>query len=299
MSKQVKIRQSPQDRRGLGETGQGTAGMQQSDAKPPRHASVQTIAQWAGGAEWRLSLPHSVPQHALIWITRGQGIATIEGLRRGIGVHNALAIPAGTLFSLDLGRQGFGLVCLVPAGGPILMPDQPQHLRIRDVQSQAEITGILESMQREQNGVRPFMDEALDAHAVLLTVWLRRIMIARDAPEPPGAAARLVMAYAALVERDFASGRGVAELAGKLGVTPTHLTRCCRQCAGLTAAELLTSRSLHAARERLETGHLPIRVIAAELGFGSAAYFSRFILHHTGLSPRELRDTTGAGRQAG
>jgi AraC family transcriptional activator of pobA len=34
--------------------------------------------------------------------------------------------------------------------------------------------------------------------------------------------------------------------------------------------------------------------IAADLGFGSAAYFSRFILHHTGKTPSDLR---GAARE--
>ncbi|MFU8778472.1 MAG: AraC family transcriptional regulator, partial [Roseovarius sp.] len=77
------------------------------------HAEIKTVAQWARGTDWRLTLQHSCPDHALIWITRGQGIAIIDGVRRGIGVHNALAIPAGTLFSLDLGKTGFGQVCLL------------------------------------------------------------------------------------------------------------------------------------------------------------------------------------------
>jgi AraC family transcriptional activator of pobA len=34
--------------------------------------------------------------------------------------------------------------------------------------------------------------------------------------------------------------------------------------------------------------------IAASLGFGSAAYFSRFILHHTGHTPSQLRSAARA-----
>jgi len=143
------------------------------------HARIQTIAQWTEGGAWRSELPHSCPDHALIWITRGQGLAMVEGIRRGVGVHNALVIPANTLFSLDLGKQGFGLVCLVPAYSPVLMPDEPHHLRIRDVQAQSELTSILDAMQREQNGARPFMDEALNAAATLLSVCLSRSMSAR------------------------------------------------------------------------------------------------------------------------
>ncbi|WP_417727551.1 helix-turn-helix transcriptional regulator [Roseovarius sp.] len=259
-----------------------------------KHAEIKTVVQWGKGTDWRLTLQHSCDDHALIWITRGQGIAIIDGVRRGVGVHNALAIPAGTMFSLDLGKTGFGQVCLLPAGGPILMPDSFQHLRIRDVASQNDLTAILEAMQREQSSHRDFMDEALNAQARLLTVWLRRAMIAQGPSERHSSSARLMRAYAALIARDFASGRAMAVYARALGVTPTHLTRVCKQASGLTAAELLTERSLYAARDMLETGTQPIGQIAASLGFGSAAYFSRFILQHTNQTPSALRATAAA-----
>lgn len=262
------------------------------------HAEIKTVVQWAKGTDWRLALQHSRDHHALVWITRGQGIAVIDGVRRGVGVHNALAIPAGTMFSLDLGKSGFGQVCTLPAGGPILMPDSTQHLRIRDVTSQNELTAILEAMQREQSARRDFMDEALNAQARLLTVWLRRAMIAQSPSERLSTSTRLMQAYAALVARDFTSGRSMAVYARALGVTPTHLTRVSKQASGLTAADLLTERSLHAARDMLEAGDLPIGQIAAALGFGSAAYFSRFVLQHTGLTPSAVRAGASARKPA-
>lgn len=249
-----------------------------------------TLSQWVGPETWRAELPHSVKQHTLIWITRGQGRCQIEGIRRGLGVHNAICLPAGTQFSLDLGKQGFGVVCLVPPGGPLLMPDTPRLLRIRDVKAQTELTAIIESMQREQNAERPFWDEAMDAHAGLLTVWLRRAIINHeDALGNSTAAQRLVSAYASLVERDYTSGKQMSDYARVLGVTPTHLTRTCKTCAGQTASDLLTQRVLHAARDLLQNTDYPANRVAAMLGFTSAAYFSRFILHHTGYTPSSLR----------
>ncbi len=233
---------------------------------------------------------HSLQTHAFIWITRGQGICTIEGLRSGVGVHNAFAIPARTLFSFDLGKQGFGLITLIPAQSPVLMPDDPHHLRIRDAQQQAELTTILDALQREQNNNRPFVDEAMQAQAQLLTVWLRRALISQeDPPVKKSAATQLVQAYSALLERDFRSDRPMADYARKLGVTPTHLTRTCRKTAGLSAADMLTQRTLHAACDMLVGGTMPVQQIAATLGFNSAAYFSRFILKHCGQSPSALR----------
>lgn len=252
-------------------------------------AQIITLAQWSRGTPWRLELPHSNTAHALIWVTRGQARATVEGLRRGVGAHNALAVPAGALFSLDLGAACYGQVCLIAPGGPALMPDSPQHLRIREAQAQAELTGLLDAMQREAREARPFHDEALTAQAALITVWLRRAMISHESIARPTAAERLVTAYASLIEQDFRSGQPMADYARTLGVTPTHLTRSCKACSGLTAADLLTRRSLHAAREMLEDGTDAVQMVAAQLGFRSAAYFSRFIQHHTGSSPSTLR----------
>ena len=254
-------------------------------------ARILTLAQWSSAGVWQAELPHSSAMHLLVWITRGQGRALIGGIRRGVGVHNALVIPAGTLFSLDIGRQGFGLICTIPPGSAALMPDEAQHLRLRDVQAQSELTAILDAIQREQNANRPFMDEAIEAQAVLLSVWLRRTMISdtNDPTTHTTAAQRLVTAYAALIERDYTSGKPMADYARALGVTPTHLTRTCQACAGLSAANLLTQRIVHAARSLLETGGLPFNHIAALLGFRSAAYFSRFIQHHTGMTPTTLR----------
>ena len=259
-----------------------------------QNVTIMTFTQWSRGTDWRLALPHSEDNHALVWITKGQARATLEGVQRGLGIHNVLAIPAGTLFSFEPGPQCFGLVCLVSPSGPVLMPDRAQLMRILEVQPQVELTGFLEGMLRESNQGRAFSDEAMNAYAALITVWLRRAMIDHPAPARRSAAQRLVMAYTALIERDFHTPKVMADYAAELGVTPTHLTRSCKHCAGMTAADLLTRCTLHAARDMLETSQDAIRLIAAQLGFRSAAYFSRFILQHTGHSPSALRKAAHA-----
>ena len=133
--------------------------------------------------------------------------------------------------------------------------------------------------------------DAARAHAGLLSVWMRRSLSSMEdgpAPRTP-AAERLTAAFCALIERDFRLGKPMADYAAALGVTPTHLSRACRQVSGLTAAEMLTQRVLHAARDMLEGGDLPIRLIADMLGFSSAAYFTRFIQNQTARTPSALR----------
>lgn len=264
---------------------------------------IGSIAQMARGAAWRLDQLHSHDHDLLLWITRGQGRMILQGLRSGIGTHNAVFVPAHTLLALDLGKQGFGLALHLPARHTLGLPDEPHHLRIRDVQAQAEIAAILDVMQREQSGNRPYSDESMLAHSMLLSVWMRRQILehADDSLRIP-AAHRLVQAYCAMVARDFAGPKLMGDYANDLGVTPTHLTRSCREASGLTAAEILTQRSLYAARDQIETTDRPLQDIGQSLNFSSAAYFSRFVQHHTGKSPSTLRrnarrqETSGAAK---
>ena len=256
----------------------------------PRQIACLTLAQITGGESWRLGLLHDLPTHMLVWITRGQGRAILHGLRRGIGVHNAMFLPAGNLFSLDPGPQGFGQVLLLPPNLNVPLPDTPQHLRIRDVQSQAECTALLDALQREARMERPYLEDALTGHVALLSVWLRRQM-ASDTylQHRKSAAEALTERYATLIVQDFRSGQTVADFAGRLGVTPTHLTRACRAACGKTAAQMLTERVVWEARKMLTHDRAPIRDIARSLGFSSAGYFTRFMQQHTGKAPSALR----------
>jgi len=252
--------------------------------------SLVTLAQLTQAGPWQLSLAHDRGQHLLIWITRGQGVALIDGARRGLGVHNALFIPARHLMALEPGRQGYGMALMIPADTSLTVPQSPQHLRIREVTAQTELTMLLEALGREQNTGRTLSQSAMLAYAELVAIWLRREMDSADQPAPPETAARhLSRAWCARLVTHYADPAGMAEHAAALGVTPTHLARVCRAETGRTAAGLLCERQVHAAHQLLIDTNVPVLDIARHLGFGSAAYFTRFMKAHTGAPPSALR----------
>ena len=249
-----------------------------------------TLAQLAPLGSWQLDLVHDRRASLLIWITRGQGLALLDGARRGIGAHNALFIPAGHLMSLDLGRQGFGQALILPEPSDQTLPTTVLHLRIRDVIAQSEMTTIFESLGREQNGARPLSQGAMAAYAALAGIWLRRhISEADPRGQSQGASRRLMRGYFSRLVTHYANGDSMADHAEALGVTPTHLTRVCKAETGRTAASLLSERIIYRARTDLAETDLAIQEIASGLGFGSAAYFTRFIQQHTGCTPTALR----------
>lgn len=253
---------------------------------------IVTLAQMSKGEEWRTALAHDNPYHLLIWITRGQGRVLFDGLRRGFGAHNAFWVPSGCLFSFDIGRQTTGQAVILPDATPLRLPEIPRHLRIRDVLVQNDLTNLIEAAQREQNSDKPLRQDALEAHAALMSVWLRRqILLDEHIPERRNAAGRLSQRFCAMLSEHYRSGAPMADYAEGLGVTPTHLTRAVKAATGKSAADLLTERTLHAARTLLMDTDQPAQNIARHLGFGSAAYFTRFIQHHTGATPSKMRGT--------
>jgi AraC-like DNA-binding protein len=170
------------------------------------------------------------------------------------------------------------------------LPATTLHLRIREGQAQVELNLCLDSIHRELDSPHPGHDRAARHHIGLLGVWLER-QAARVPAETlaPDAARRLVMRFTALLEKEFRSGRGIADYAAALGVTPTHLTRCCKQTCGRPASALLHDRLLFEARRMLSETDQPVGHIARDLGFTSPAYFTRAFQHQTGKTPSAFR----------
>lgn len=254
---------------------------------------VSTLNQLTGSQDWRLSLVHDRPNHLLIWITRGQGRMLLNGTRRGVGTHNAISIPPRTLFSLELGRQSMGMVAVIPDGTHVQLPTGPRQLRIKEVEAISDLNALFEAAGREATSARALAQDALDAHIALMSVWLRRQIILPDnLPLKMNAAARLSAAFGARITEFYHTSQSMADHAAALNVTPTHLTRASKAATGRTAADLLTERVLHAARTALVETDVPIQDVARHLGFGSAAYFTRFMQQHTAKTPSALRQSS-------
>lgn len=296
-------------RPGMGETASpqlGTTASDLSQSVPRPHMSpisavddtqirIMTLAQITHGGPWQLEQLHLRDHHLLLWITRGQGRLLLHGLRRGFGAHNAIFIPAGKLLAIETGRHIQGQALIIPNDGRVLLPDWTQQLRLQDGLAQAELTGLLEDLRREIHENRAYLTEALTAVASLVSIWVRRQMQIQEAPPRTTSGERIVRRFADLLSENYATGRSMQDYASDLDITPTHLTRVCRQSAGLTAADMLSQVVQHQARMMLIKTSMPINEIADGLGFGSAAYFTRFSQQHFGAAPSQIRKAAAPG----
>lgn len=255
----------------------------------PSAYAVTPLARLRARAEWRYGTLHSKPHAQLYWFTRGQGRFTIGAVTRGYGPNTAVFIPARVMMSLDLSPQAQGVLVKLPMDPTLGLPGNPFHIRVATVEAQSALSGYFDMIERELAGFQTARDHALRAWGLLISVWIARQLARQDGSILRDRTHVLAEKYAALLEQDFRSGQGVSDYAETLGVTPTHLSRVCREAAGRAALAILQERLMHEACTQLVDTDRPAREIAEELGFSSAAYFTRSFANLTGRTPSEFR----------
>ncbi|MCF2904061.1 AraC family transcriptional regulator [Octadecabacter sp. CECT 8868] len=260
---------------------------------PQNRLALTAIAQNAGQGRWRTEAMRSHASPRLIFVARGQGRITIAGLTSGFGANNLIYIPAGTMYGFEVGPTVFGQMLTIPSAMATEWPLEPTHLRLRDVIAQKEFAVHLDALERELKSEQSGHDRAAHYQLGLLAIYFERQLGLRadDSKDSRAdtASARLVAAYTDLIERDYHLHSGVADYAAKLGVTPTHLARCCKATSGKSALTLLNDRILFEARLMLRDSKAPVNKIAQSLGFGSPAYFTRAFQTQTGMTPSQFR----------
>lgn len=256
-------------------------------AKAP--LALATIAHGGNAGRWRTEAMRSHATARLIRIAKGQGRITVAGLTNGYGPNNLIYIPAHTMYGIEVGQTVFGQSLTIPdATG---WPDTPFHLRLIDVDPQKELVGYIEAIERE---LQPGRDmRAAECYFGLLAIFVERQLKARNPANidlrRSSAAAKLVARYTTMIARDFQTDRSIAGYAAELGVTPTHLTRCCRKTCGRSALALLNDRIHYEACVMLRDTTTPIQNIAQSLGFHSPAYFTRSFQEKSGQTPSDFR----------
>lgn len=260
---------------------------------PANRVTLTALAQNPANVRWRTEAMRSHSTPRLLFVAKGQGRITVAGLTSGYGPNNLIFIPARTMYGFEVGPTVFAQMLTIPMSMVEDWPEEPVHLRLRDVAAQKELALIFDALEREIISDKSGQARAAKHHVGLLSVFFER-QVANHPSDPTTdrsrtASARLVAAYSDLVERDFRQHKGIADYAAELGVTPTHLTRCCRTTSGRSALRLLNDRVLYEARMLLRETRSPVQDIAKSLGFTSAAYFTRSFLQATGQTPTGFR----------
>ena len=104
-------------------------------------------------------------------------------------------------------------------------------------------------------------------------------------------AAELYQMFIERVERFFRLYNDVAFYADELNVSRRYLAQVTRRVASKSPKAIIEDRLLGEVEREMSLTAKPLRQIAAELGFSSAAHLTRFFKQHKGTSPSKYRKT--------
>lgn len=268
--------------------------LRQYDTNPPP-VLAESVSHLLRTRPWAFESHAHDAHHQIFWLSKGAGRIQIDGVTRGIGLNTTVFVPKGAVHALTVTPVSAGWILTLPADLPVgfKLPDATQVVALMRREDQAALTGLCDEIDREQRSDTPGKEAALQCYAGLLAVWLVR-QVERTAPEQakPTSQQRLTRRFLQALESRYETHDSAADYAETLAVTPTHLTRVCRQTTGRAATTIIQDRALLAARTRLAFTNTRINQIAKDLGFASAAYFTRLFTSRTGQTPRDFRRET-------
>ena len=257
--------------------------------------------------QWTIPAHRHEGLHQFKLLERGSVVATIDGVCHRLKAPAAVMVAPGVMHGFVYESDSAGHVVTVPTPllRRVLAPSsqlvgrfgRPIIVRKPDFGADLdELRELLVRLAREFQRHRPGRTEALQAHAILLGLWFMRHEGAASAISPRQALPdTLVRRYRSLLESHFRDHWPVRDYAGTLGVTPDHLSRCCRVSTGLGALDLMHERLVLEARRLLAYTPTAVGEIAHQLGFDDSGYFSRLFTKRSGQSPSAYRASIAEG----
>lgn len=95
------------------------------------------------------------------------------------------------------------------------------------------------------------------------------------------------------IERHLGESLSRDELAGRLHVSPDHLTRAVKRATGLTLSEYIQKQRVELAKQLLCCTRQKVSEIALSVGYPHFSQFSKIFKKHTGLTPQAYRGKYG------
>ncbi len=133
--------------------------------------------------------------------------------------------------------------------------------------------------------------------SLMLIELARRLRNAEEAGDGGGSLTgwQLRRIQDAVVEAPGASRLTVEALAALCGLSGRHLMRGFKAATGMTLHKYIEQVRLERTKQRLREDGLPLKAIAAEMGFASASHLSAAFRKSTGLTPSAYRMGARAG----
>ena len=268
--------------------------------------NFEWIPQRSALYQWDIQVHRHDAFVQLLYLTAGDVEVAMNGARIQADAPCLIVVPAGAAHGFSFSPCVEGPVVtatqkVLESMAALLMPELLAVIRTPRVMALPADNRHVESLmplflalERES---RTHASGQMAAGMSLLTTLLVQVARIAGAPEageaqvqPAGSRkTRQIEQFKALLDQHVLVHWPVQSYADAMGLTAGQLSRICREVLGMSALDVINARLVHEAQRELVYTSLPIKRLAAELGFEDDAYFSRFFRRHTGLSPKVFR----------
>lgn len=171
---------------------------------------------------------------------------------------------------------------------PFFNPMKTPSLSLNDRET-GQFIDIFNKIQYEYDNDAVFSKDIIKSYLNILFLKAKQYYHHTQAPVAVSRELEIYRTYESLVQNHFLDYSSVKEFAGKLHITPKHLSETVKKVSGESALELIHKAQLgYAKTQLLQTGKT-VSQIAAELNFDNSDYFSVFFKRLTGKSPLQYR----------
>lgn len=272
---------------------------------PPLKYSQRDIAVFKSLDEIPyITFPTRLEHMLMVVCTSGHISATVDIEPRSVGPNDVMVLRPGHMITncrADDDFSGFFITAtqeklnqlfpsmryMVPYS--LMFFENPViHITDEELESLTLIYNLLSSQLKAPS--RPYSSMALGALCEVLFFNTLGIYSSReDASVHKTRKEELITDFVQLLEENYRKERAVAFYAGKLFVTPKHLSAVLKEVSGKTAGEWIDQRVILEAKVLLRSTGLNVQEISAMLNFANQSFFGKYFRHLTGMSPRDYR----------
>ena len=93
------------------------------------------------------------------------------------------------------------------------------------------------------------------------------------------------------IEKHYQEPMSVMDISRALGTSTSYLSRIFKESTGETIIRTINNKRIEKAKAYLKETDLKVYEVADILGFENVTYFSRFFKKHTGVSPKDYKES--------
>ncbi|MEI2300920.1 helix-turn-helix domain-containing protein [Ensifer sp. MJa1] len=269
--------------------------------RPDFWLHCETIPSRSSLYHWEIGLHRHESFFQILYIAAGSGDAVFGNAVHTIEAPVVITVPPALGHGFRFSRDIDGFVFTILASHLKVLPGERSRLgtwmatpRLTPLDGSEDaryVAATLARLAAEWEANRSNRTDLLDAYLTTVLTLTARLDEAGDGRDDAADSdsEQRVQRFLALLQQHHRSHWPAAAYARELGLSLTHLNRITRAVTGLSAHDMISRKLVGEARRELVFTRASVQEISFRLGFSDPAYFSRFFLRQTGMTPRAWR----------